>query len=181
MLILMAGIGAAAAILLGGARLVKGGTKAPDEGSAAPEFTLTSQEQKSVSLRDYRGKWVVVYFYPKDFTSGCTVEAHNFQRDLAEYEKRNTVIFGISTQDEKTHQAFCTKEGLSFRLLADTKGEVSKQYGSLTNLGVAKLSARHTFLIDPQGTIRKVWLNVDVQKHSGEILTALGELQKANS
>src|SRR6267142_3456371 len=150
----------------------------PQVGTAAPEFTLPSQDGQ-VSLQDFRGKWVVLYFYPKDFTSGCTVEAHNFQRDLAEYEKRGAVILAVSMQDEKSHQEFCAKEGLNFKLLADTKGEVSEKYGSVMNLGVTKLSARHSFLIDQQGVIRKVWTSVDVKMHSGEILTSLDELQKA--
>ena len=89
-------------------------SKAPAVGSAAPDFTLNSQEAKPVSLHDFKGKWVVLYFYPKDFTSGCTVEAHNFQRDLARYEQMHAVIVGVSVQDEDSHQKFCTKEGLNF-------------------------------------------------------------------
>src|SRR5271170_3432023 len=112
----------------------------PAVGSKAPDFSLSSQEGKQVTLHDFRGKWVVLYFYPKDFTSGCTLEAHNFQRDLAQYEKKNAVILGVSMQDEDSHQKFCTKEGLSFKLLADTKSEVSTQYDSVMNMGVAKLS-----------------------------------------
>jgi peroxiredoxin Q/BCP len=156
----------------------KAGDKAPAIGTPAPDFTLNSQETKPVSLHDFKGKWVVLYFYPKDFTSGCTIEAHNFQRDLAQFAAKNAVIVGVSVQDEKTHQEFCAKEGLNFKLLADTKHEVSEKYDSVMNLGVAKLSARHTFLIDPQGVVRKVWLDVDVKKHSEEILAALDELQK---
>jgi len=152
---------------------------APEAGTAAPDFTLNSQDGKPVSLHDFKGKWVVLYFYPKDFTSGCTVEAHNFQRDLAQYEQKNAVILGVSMQDEDSHQKFCTKEGLSFKLLADTKSEVSAQYGSVMNLGVAKLSARHTFLIDPSGTVRKVYLDVKPPDHSAELLTTLAELQAA--
>jgi thioredoxin-dependent peroxiredoxin len=155
--------------------------KGPEVGSAAPDFTLNSQEGKAVSLHDFKGKWVVLYFYPKDMTSGCTVEAHNFQRDLAKYDARNAVILGVSVQDEKTHKEFCTKESLTFKLLADRGKQVSKEYGSVMNLGVMKLSARHTFLIDPQGVVRKVWLDVDVQKHSDEVLAAIDELSKTNS
>ena len=173
------GVIALGLIIFGGMRLVRGADNGPAAGMPAPSFTLNSQEQKAVSLQDFRGKWVVLYFYPKDFTSGCTVEAHNFQRDLAEYEKRGAVILGVSMQNEKSHQEFCAKEGLNFKLLADTKGEVSEKYGSVMNLGVTKLSARHSFLIDPQGVIRKVWTSVDVKMHSGEILTSLDELQKA--
>jgi peroxiredoxin Q/BCP len=178
MILVLAGVGAAALVLLGSARLLRSAEKAPTEGTPAPDFTLNSQELKPVSLGDFRGKWVVLYFYPKDFTSGCTIEAHNFQRDLSEYEKRNAVILGVSTQDEKTHEAFCTKEGLNFRLLADTKGEVSKKYGSVMNLGITKLSSRHTFLIDPQGVVRKTWLSVNFKTHGGEVIAALDHLQK---
>ena len=157
------------------------GDKAPAVGSPAPDFTLNSQQGKPVSLHDFKGKWVVLYFYPKDFTSGCTVEAHNFQRDLAQYEQKNAVIVGVSMQDEDSHQKFCTKEGLSFKLLADTKQEVSTKYDSVMNIPVAKLSARHTFLIDPQGKVEKVWLDVKPDKHSEEVLASLTELQGASA
>src|ERR1051326_8179902 len=153
------------------------GANAPTVGTLAPDFTLNSQENKPVSLRDFRGKWVVLYFYPKDFTSGCTVESHNFQRDLALYEQKNAVILGVSVQDEDSHQKFCTKEGLHFKLLADTKQEVSTQYDSVMTYNQAKYSARHTFLIDPQGKVQKVWLEVKPDKHSEEVLAALTELQ----
>ncbi|HUC52931.1 MAG TPA: peroxiredoxin [Candidatus Cybelea sp.] len=157
------------------------GKKAPSSGTPAPDFTLNSQDGKSLSLRDFRGKWVVLYFYPKDFTSGCTKEAHNFQRDLHRYEEKNAVILGVSVQDEATHQKFCAKEGLSFKLLADTKYAVSSSYDSLVNLGVAKLSARHTFLIDPAGVVRKTYLNVNAEKHSAEVLADLSQLQQPPS
>jgi peroxiredoxin Q/BCP len=154
---------------------------APAVGVAAPDFTLNSQEGKPVSLHDFKGKWVVLYFYPKDFTTGCTIEAHNFQRDLAQYEQKNAVIVGVSVQDEDSHQKFCTKEGLSFKLLADTKQEVSTQYDSVMTYNDAKYSARHTFLIDPQGKVQKVWLEVKPDKHSEEVLAALTQLQGATA
>jgi thioredoxin-dependent peroxiredoxin len=157
------------------------GKKAPASGTSAPDFTLNSQDGKALSLHDLRGKWVVLYFYPKDFTSGCTREAHNFQRDLAQYEQKNAIILGVSVQDEATHQKFCAKEGLSFKLLADTNYKVSSSYDSLVNLGVAKLSSRHTFLIDPAGVVRKTYLNVNAEKHSAEVLADLTELQKAST
>ena len=150
----------------------------PEVGKPAPDFSLTTGDGSQVSLKDFKGKWVVLYFYPKDFTKGCTIEAHNFQRDLAQYEAKNTVILGVSVQDEATHQKFCAKEGLSFKLLADTKYEVSSSYDSLVNLGVAKLSARHTFLIDPDGVVRKTYLNVNAEKHSAEVLADLAQLQQ---
>lgn len=159
----------------------RAGDKAPAVGSVAPDFTLNSQEGKYVSLHDFKGKWVVLYFYPKDMTTGCTIEAHNFQRDLAKFEAKDAVILGVSVQDEKSHQEFCTKESLTFKLLADTNKKVSEEYDSIMNLGVMKLSARHTYLIGPDGTVRKVWTNVDVKKHSDEVLAAIDELQKTAS
>src|SRR3984885_4420178 len=161
-----------------GYRAVHAGDKAPAVGTPAPDFTLKSQENKSVSLHDFKGKWVVLYFYPKDFTSGCTVEAHNFQRDQAQFEAKNAAIVGVSMQDPDSHQKFCTKEGLTFKLLADTDSQVSSTYDSVINMGVTKLSARHTFLIDPNGMVQKVWLEVKPEKHSEEVLAALSDLQK---
>jgi peroxiredoxin Q/BCP len=165
-------------LLAGGYTLLRGGNNPPAVGSPAPDFTLSSQDRQPVKLSAFRGQWVVLYFYPKDFTSGCTVEAHNFQRDLAEYQKRNALILGVSVQDEKSHKEFCGKEGLNFKLLADTQKEVSKSYDSIINLGITKLSSRHTFLIDPQGVIRKIWLDVDIAKHSTNVLATLDDLEK---
>src|ERR1700733_16260733 len=138
-------------VLLGigfGVRAMGAGDNAPAVGTQAPDFTLNSQEGKPVSLHDFKDKWVLLYFYPKDFTSGCTVEAHNFQRDQSQYEAKNAAIVGVSMQDPDSHQKFCTKEGLTFKLLADTDSQVSSTYDSVINMGVTKLSARHTFLID---------------------------------
>lgn len=159
------------------ARASRNAAKPPEAGTPAPDFTLNAQDGKPVSLRDFRGQWVVLYFYPKDFTSGCTKEARNFQHDLALYEQKNAVILGISGQDEVSHEKFCTAEGLHFKLLADAHCELSARYGSVVDLGVAKLSARHTFLIDPTGVIRKVYLKVEPSKHSAEVLADLAELQ----
>jgi len=149
----------------------------PSVGSPAPEFTLTSQEGKPVSLKEYRGKWVVLYFYPKDFTSGCTIEAHNFQRDQPKYQQKDAVVLGVSVQSADSHKQFCTKEGLNFKLLADTDHKVSSAYGSLTNLGLVKFASRHTFIINPAGKIVKVFTEVNPNKHSEEVLVALAELQ----
>src|SRR5580692_3121017 len=162
-------------------RAMQTGKRAPLAGAPAPDFTVNSQDGKPVSLRDFKGKWVVLYFYPKDFTSGCTIEAHNFQRDLAQYEQKNAVILGVSVQDEDSHQKFCAKEGLNFKLLADTKQEVSALYDSVMTYGDAKFSARHTFLIDPNGVVRKVFLEVKPPQHSEEVLAALTELQGSGS
>jgi peroxiredoxin Q/BCP len=174
----------AAIVLLVGVAVVRAmriGGKAPSSGTPAPDFTLNSQDGHPLSLHDFCGKWIVLYFYPKDFTSGCTKEAHNFQRDLAQYEQKNAIILGVSVQDEATHQKFCAKEGLSFKLLADTNYKVSSAYDSLVNLGVARLSARHTFLIDPAGVVRKTYLTVNAEKHSAEVLADLSQLQQPPS
>jgi peroxiredoxin Q/BCP len=149
----------------------------PQAGSTAPDFTLTSQEGTPVSLKDYRGSWVVLYFYPKDFTSGCTIEAHNFQRDQAQYQEKKAVVLGVSVDSADSHKQFCTKEGLNFKLLADTDHKVSEQYGSLTNMGLVKFAARHTFIINPEGKIVKVYTDVNPNQHSQEVLAALTELQ----
>jgi len=151
---------------------------APSVGSWAPEFSLTSQEGTAVKLKDYRGKWVVLYFYPKDFTSGCTIEAHNFQRDQPQYLQRDAVVLGVSVDNADSHRQFCTKEGLNFKLLADTDHKVSSAYGSLTNLGLVKFASRHTFIINPEGKVAKVFTEVNPNKHSEEVLSTLAELQK---
>src|SRR5580693_8734594 len=164
-----------------GVRAMRAGDKAPAVGTQAPDFTLNSQEGKPVNLRDFRGKWVVLYFYPKDFSSGCTVEAHNFQRDFAQYEQKNAAIVGVSVDSFESHQKFCTKEGLNFKLLADPDHKVSDEYGSIMNLGVKKLSSRHTFLINPDGVIVKEYLDVNPGKHSEEVLADLTQLQSQAS
>ena len=150
----------------------------PAVGAAAPAFNLTTNEGKQVSLGDFKGKWVVLYFYPKDFTSGCTLEARNFQRDLAKYTSANAVILGVSVDTADSHKEFCAKEGLNFKLLADTEAKVSEQYGSIMEYNGAKLSARNTFIIDPQGKIAKVFEKVKPGGHSDEVLAALASLQK---
>jgi peroxiredoxin Q/BCP len=151
--------------------------KAPAVGTQAPDFTLESQSGKPISLHDFRGQWVVLYFYPKDFTSGCTIEAHQFQADLSKYKLDNAVILGVSVQSPKSHKAFCAKEGMSFRLLSDATSKISLMYGSLINLGFIKLSKRHTFIIDPKGIIQKEFLDVSPATHSRQVLAALKKLQ----
>jgi thioredoxin-dependent peroxiredoxin len=152
----------------------------PAVGTVAPDFTLKSQDGNSVSLSQFRGKWVVLYFYPRDMTSGCTLEAHNFERDQDKFKTANAVVLGVSVDDTKSHQQFCTKEGLTFKLLSDSDHKVSDEYGSLTNLGIVKFSKRHTFLIDPQGKIVKEYTDVDsdINQHSEQVLAALAQLQK---
>jgi peroxiredoxin Q/BCP len=151
---------------------------APEVGTMATDFTLPSENGAQVSLKDYRSKWVVLYFYPKDFTGGCTIEAHNFQRDQDQYAKKNAVVLGVSVDDADSHKKFCAKEGLSFKLLADTDHKVSSEYGSVMNFGLTQVAARHTFIIDPDGKIARTYTSVDPNKHSEEVLMALDELQK---
>src|ERR1700753_3829290 len=128
----------------------------PTGGSAAPTFSLPSQEGAQISLDQFKGKWVVLYFYPKDFTSGCTIEAHNFQRDIDKFTQKNAVIVGVSADTVDSHKGFCAKEGLNFKLLSDEKHEVSQKYGSIMAMKDMTFSARNTFLIDPSGVIQKV-------------------------
>jgi peroxiredoxin Q/BCP len=151
----------------------------PVAGTPAPAFSLPSQEGAQVSLDQFKGKWVVLYFYPKDFTSGCTIEAHNFQRDIDKYTQKNAVILGVSVDNVDSHKSFCTKEGLNFKLLADPNHAVVQQYGSVMDYKGMTIAARNTFLIDPSGVIRKVYLKVGPQGHSEEVLADLQQLQSA--
>jgi peroxiredoxin Q/BCP len=151
---------------------------APTVGDPAPDFKLTSNEGKLSGLGDFKGKWLVLYFYPKDFTSGCTLEAHNFQQDLEKYSKLNAVIVGVSIDTAESHKSFCEKEGLNFKLLSDPDAKVSTVYGSVMEYNGAKLSARNTFIIDPEGKVARVFLKVNPKVHSEEVLSALDLLQK---
>jgi thioredoxin-dependent peroxiredoxin len=152
------------------------GGKLPAVNKPAPTFTLpTNTGSGKVSLADYTGKWVVLYFYPKDFTSGCTLEARRFQQDIAQYQQRTTEIVGVSADTVDSHAKFCDSEGLKFPLLADTDGKISRIYGSW--LGV--FSMRHSFLIDPKGILRATFTNINPSSHSKEVLTTLDKLQKA--
>ncbi|WP_254903491.1 MULTISPECIES: peroxiredoxin [Cyanophyceae] len=161
-----------AAIALGGPQ--------PELNQLAPEFTLLGNDGEGkiqeFSLQDYRGQWVVLYFYPQDFTPGCTLEARRFQQDLPKYLERNVQVLGVSVDDVDSHEAFCDAEGLKFPLLADSTGDVSKQYGSY----LTGYSLRHTYLIDPEGILRKIYLGVNPAIHSQEVLTDLDSLM-ANS
>jgi thioredoxin-dependent peroxiredoxin len=165
-------VGTAGSVLLGRDSI-------PAEGSKATDFTLQSQEGKPVNLHDFRGHWIVLYFYPKDMTKGCTIEAHNFQRDLAQYEAKKATVIGVSVDSVDSHQQFCTKESLSFRLLSDPTHRVVDEYGSVMHFGPNVVAARNTFIIDPNFTIRKVYTKVNPEPHSQEVLAELTELQKA--
>jgi peroxiredoxin Q/BCP len=150
----------------------------PKAGEMAPEVSLPSGDGSTVSLKDYKGKWVVLYFYPKDFTSGCTLEAKNFERDQAKYQSAGAVVLGVSVDSAQSHKDFCAKEGLNFKLLADPDGKTVAAYGSGMDYKGAKMAARNTFLIDPQGKIAKVYTSVKPAEHSDEVLKDLAELKK---
>jgi thioredoxin-dependent peroxiredoxin len=170
--------GAGAAVLLFGSLFARASGEIPQVGQTAPGFTLPSQDGSPVALNEFRGKWVVLYFYPKDNTPGCTIEAHNFQRDLSKYEQSNAVIVGVSVDSPDSHKNFCGKQGLHFKLLADTGKKVVERYGSLRNYMGFKIAARNTFLIDPEGKIVKVWTGVAPGRHSEEILAELHRVEK---
>jgi peroxiredoxin Q/BCP len=147
-------------------------------GSAAPNFTLPNQENQPISLADYKGKWVVLYFYPKDQTSGCSKEAHNFQRDLPKYEAANAVVLGVSLDTVESHKTWCTKDGFSFKMLADPEHKVVDLYGVpvrtvTTPAGPMTIAMRDTFLISPDGKIVKTWEVKDIDNHSTEVLATI--------
>jgi len=154
-------------------------------GAPAPNFTLPSQTETMVSLKDYKGKYVVLYFYPKDMTKGCTLEAHNFERDTAKYAALNAVVLGVSLDTVDSHKTFCTKESLNFKLLADPDHKVIDAYGvPISKFHDAKTDAdvsiakRDTFLIGPDGKVLKFWEVKSVETHSDEVLAAIQELKK---
>src|SRR4051812_10949088 len=176
--LLLAIVGLATIGLMQGADTQTNQTQ-PAAGAPAPDFSLATSDGSQVSLKDFKGKWVVLYFYPKDMTSGCTVEAHNFQRDLAQYDKTGAVILGVSVDSADSHKEFCAKEGLTFKLLADPGGKISGQYGSTMDYKGSLMAARNTFLIDPEGKIAKVYTGVKPAEHSEQVLKDLGELKKS--
>ncbi len=149
-----------------------GGTQ-PDIDQPAPTFTLPSNSgDGEIALSDYLGQWVVLYFYPRDFTSGCTLEARRFQQDLPKYQARDAQILGVSADDVDSHAEFCDSEGLVFPLLSDPDGTVSRAYGSW----MKPMSMRHTYLIDPEGILKERFLGVRPAIHSQEVLARLDEL-----
>lgn len=159
-----------------GGTLPTEGDPAPDfelEGVAPAERPLDGTAVVKRSLADFAGQWLVLYFYPRDFTGGCTLEARGFQRDLAEFQRLNTAIVGISADRPDKHRSFCESEGLAFALLSDPDGRVSKQYGSW----IPPFSQRHTFLIDPQGVLREHWVGVRPSGHSQEVLEGVKRQQ----
>lgn len=149
----------------------------PAVGTMAPEFSLPDQNNKVRQLKDYRGQWVVLYFYPKDDTPGCTQQACQFRDDLHLLTELGAQVVGISVDDSASHKKFADKYNLPFPLLADHTTAVARSYGALSDLMVVKYAKRYTFLIDPQGRIAKTYLQVDTSRHSKEIVDDLKKLK----
>ena len=145
----------------------------PAVGQAAPTFSLPSQDGTSISLDQYKGKWVVLYFYPKDMTTGCTIEAHKFQDAQGDFAAKNAVILGVSVDSTDSHKQFCAQDGLTFHLLSDTSHSVVTEYGSLGNYNGVSIAMRNTFLIDPQGKIAHVWVKVNPSTAASDVLSFL--------
>jgi peroxiredoxin Q/BCP len=148
----------------------------PEVGKPAPDFHLLDQNGKPHALQDFQGQYLVLYFYPKDDTPGCTQEACAFRDDLNLLTEMGAVVVGISVDDSESHAEFAKKYHLPFPLLADKDGQVAASYGALMNLGFMKLARRFTFLIDPQGKISKVYLSVEASRHSKDIIADLKNL-----
>ena len=149
----------------------------PGPAAMAPNFVLADADGKNHELTEWRGRWVVLYFYPRDNTPGCTAEAIAFRDRLAEFTALNAQVVGVSVDSSTSHRAFADSERLPFPLLADVDGQVARRYGALTNLAIIKFAKRHTFLIDPEGRVAVVYRDVNPAKHANEILTDLKRLR----
>ena len=152
---------------------------APEIGDLAPSFNLEGinksiKSKKIWDSNELKGKWLVLYFYPKDFSSGCTLEAKNFQDNLSKYNKINASIVGISADSEEEHESFCTSEKLGYTLLSDANSEISKSYDSWLD----PYSKRNTFLINPEGIVVYKWIGVRPIGHAQEVLEELIKQQK---
>ena len=147
-------------------------------GAIAPDFTLIDQNNKPQTLSKMRGQWVVMYFYPKDETPGCTTEACNFRDNILSLRVKKAAVWGISVDNSKSHAEFSENHNLPFTLLADPEGKVAKQYGSLLNMLIFKIAKRHSFIIGPDGHIAKIYRNVNPKLHVAEVLKDLEALQK---
>lgn len=168
-----------AALMLLSAAIGFAHAQVPTVGSAAPDFRLQDQNGKWQKLSDYRGKWVALYFYPKDQTPGCTTQACEFRDNIFAFRELNAQILGISVDDVESHKKFAEKHSLPFPILADSKKATTKQYGVLKSyLGALELARRETFLIDPEGRIVKRYADVEPKGHSQEVLKDIKELQK---
>ncbi|MDX8385252.1 MAG: peroxiredoxin [Gallionella sp.] len=152
----------------------------PVIGQAAPDFNLPDQDNKLHKLADYRGHWLVLYFYPKDDTTDCTKEACAFRDDLEQITELGAKVVGVSIDDVESHAKFAKKYRLPFPLLADKTTETSDRYGTLLNLTFIKMDKRHTFLIDPQGIVEKRYLTINASRHSQQIIKDLKKMTKGS-
>jgi peroxiredoxin Q/BCP len=150
-------------------------------GDIAPAFTLGDQNGKTHSLADYRGRWLVLYFYPKDDTPGCTTEACGFRDEYRAYLRRGVEVLGVSIDGRESHERFAKKYDLPFPLLADTDGTVAKEYGAYWSFWPLRFARRYTFLIDPQGRIARTYYKVSPKRHSEQLIADLDALQKTDS
>ncbi len=152
----------------------------PVVGQEAPDFNLPDQDNKPHRLADYRGHWLVLYFYPKDDTPDCTKQARAFRDDLEKFTELGAKIVGVSIDDVESHAKFAKKYRLPFPLLADKTTETSDRYGALLSLPFLKMDKRHTFLIDPQGIVEKMYLTIDTSRHSQQIIEDIKELTEGS-
>lgn len=156
------------------------GANSPQDGQPAPYFRLQDQQGQWHSLNQYRGRWVVLYFYPKDETPGCTTEACTFRDDILKFHALGVQVMGVSLDDVTSHRAFAAKYHLPFPLLADSRRQVAARYGVLTSfLGLFHYARRETFLINPQGRIAKHYRDVDPKANAGRVLADLKRLMQA--
>ena len=151
----------------------------PAVGDTAPEFELFDQNEQLHSLEDYRDQWVVLYFYPKDQTPGCTTEACEFRDNVFAFKKLNAQILGVSLDDIESHKSFAEKHGLPFPLLADVEGKAADAYGVKTRMFGMTVAKRQTFIIDPAGLIAKHYESVKPATHSTQVLEDLEALGAA--
>ena len=149
----------------------------PRAGDPAPAFSLPDQDGRTRSLAEFRDKWLVLYFYPKNDTPGCTEQACTFRDEWHRLSALGAEVVGVSVDDVTSHLAFAKKYSLPFPLLADARGEVATRYGSIYNLGLVKFARRNTFLIDPQGRVVKTYLSADTSKNSQEVIDDLQQLK----
>ncbi len=171
--------------LLGGLLVLMAGSLSPAHadslniGQPAPNFDLKDQYGKTHRLADYQGRWIVVYFYPKDDTPGCTTEACHFRDDILHLQALKAEVFGISVDSAESHAQFAKKYGLPFPLLSDSAGATAGAYGCLKSLGPFKIAQRQSFIIDPTGRIAKIYRKVDADTHSAQVIEDLKALQQA--
>ena len=172
------------AIVVGGVLLlwrvnVKSSRNLPQAGDLAPAFALPDQNGKLRALDEFRGRWLVLYFYPRDDTPGCTEQAGRYRDAMRDLETLGATVCGVSVNDSDSHAEFSRKYKLPFALLADRRGAVAARYGSLRNLGLFRIAKRNTFLVDPQGNVAKVYVGVSAARNTEDVTQDLKKLATA--